>query len=92
MPVISARYWRVRSDNQISRPAKVVDAAQACDVDQKERGFDAMALRKMLIGADTVEISFPPAEDLERTLLCFAADRVNDSIRIRISSSKRWVR
>ena len=32
----------------------------ACDVDQKERGFDAMALRKLLIRRDTAEIILPP--------------------------------
>ena len=38
----------------------------ACDVDQKKRGFNAMTLRKML----------------KRTRLCFAADQINDCVRV----------
>jgi hypothetical protein len=55
----------------------------ACDVDQKERGFDAMALRKMLIRAGHRRNQLAAStEDLKRTLLCFAADQINDSVRI----------
>ena len=54
----------------------------ACDVDQKERGFDAMALRKMLIrwGHRRNQLA-ASTEDLKRTLLRFTADQINDSVR-----------
>jgi hypothetical protein len=55
----------------------------ACDVDQKERGFDAMALRKMLIGWGHRRNQLAAStEDLKRTLLRFTADQINDSVRI----------
>ena len=54
-----------------------------CDIDQKERGFDAMALRKMLIRmGDRRNQLAASTQDLKRTLLCFAADQINDSVRI----------
>src|SRR5690349_15521512 len=55
----------------------------ACDVDQKERGFDAMALRKMLIrlGHRRNQLA-ASTQHLKRTPLRFTADQINDSVRI----------
>ena len=56
----------------------------ACDVDQKERGFDAMALRKMLIRTGHRRNQLAAStKDLKRTPLCFAADQINDSLHLR---------
>src|SRR4051794_31311616 len=55
----------------------------ARDVDQEERGFDAVALRKMLIriGYRRNQLA-ASTEDLKRTLLCLAAHQIDDSVRI----------
>ena len=71
--------------SQLTTIDKASDLRQilACDVDQKVRGFDAMALRKMLIRTGHRRNQLAAStEDLKRTLLCFAADQVNDSVRI----------
>jgi len=71
--------------SQLSTIDEASDLRQilARDVDQKERGFNAMALRKMLIrGGHRRNQLAASAEDLKRTLLCFAADQINDSVRI----------
>ena len=53
----------------------------ACDADQKEDGFDAMGLRKMLIrtryGRNQLTTS---TENLKRTLLRLATNQINDSV------------
>ena len=63
--------------------ASDVSQTLVCDLDQKECGFDAMALRKILIrkGHSRNQLA-ASTEDLKRTLLCFAADQINDSVRI----------
>src|SRR5262245_53864475 len=55
----------------------------AGDVDQKKGGFDAMVLSKMLIRiGNSGDQLAAPTKDLKRTLLCFAADQINDSVRV----------
>ena len=52
-------------------------------VDQKERGFDAMAPRKVLIGRrHRRDQPATPTQDAKRTLLRFAANQINDGIRV----------
>ena len=71
--------------SQLSTIDEASDLRQilACDVDQKERGFDAMALRKMLIRTGHRRNQLAAStEDLKRTRLCFAADQINDSVRV----------
>ncbi len=71
--------------SQLSTIDEAGDLCQilACDVDQKEAGFDAMALRKMLIRTGhSRNQPAASAEDLKRTRLCFAADQINGCVRI----------
>src|SRR3954465_422956 len=70
---------------QLSTIDKASDLRQtlACDVNQKERGFDAMALRKMLIRTGHRRNQLAAlAENLKRTLLGFATDQINDRVGI----------
>ena len=71
--------------SQLSTIDEASDLRQilACDVDQKEGGFDAMAFRKMLIRTGHRRNQLAAStKDLKRTGLCFAADQINDSVRI----------
>ena len=53
----------------------------ACDVDQKERGFDAMAFREMLIRTGHRRDQLASStENLKRSPLCFATDQIKDSV------------
>src|SRR5262245_30212130 len=53
----------------------------ARDIDKKEYGFDAMALREALIRKRHRRDQLAaPTQRLKRTLLCFAADQIDDGI------------
>src|SRR5690349_15575729 len=55
----------------------------ACDVDQKKPGFNAMTLGKVLIrcGDRRDQLATSP-KDLERTLLGFTTDQIDDRVHI----------
>ena len=71
--------------SQLSTIDEASDLRQrlACDVDQKEGGIDAMAFCKMLIRTGHRRNQLAAStKDLKRTVLCFAADQINDSVRV----------
>jgi hypothetical protein len=55
----------------------------ACDIDQKEGGFNAIALCEFLIRTGHSRDKFAPfTKHLERAVLCFASDKINGSVRV----------
>jgi hypothetical protein len=61
--------------SQLSTLDEASDLRQivTCDVDQEERGFNAIGLRKMLIGIGHCRNQLSAStENLKRTLLCFS--------------------
>jgi hypothetical protein len=70
---------------QLSTIEEASDVLQslARDIDQKEDGFDAVAFCDLLIRTGHCRNQFAAStKNLERALLCFAADQIDDSVRV----------